>query len=257
METVHTLDTSALRGELRRETCWCGGLLGHDIDERYGRCPECQSLVLRRSYSAAELAELYSWNGYWHTHQVQDLGTPTIETRAWQDFYDRIPYWHSALRRLKPNPEYILEIGCGHGGFLALQKMQGVPHVVGVEVDEGTCQYAKRCFGLEHIVAGLYPDVSLPYPDYDLICGFDVLEHLTDPLRFLQAVRSQLRPRGACLFQTPCFFDQDSSWKHRIAEHTFLYSRCGAQRLLEAAGLTPLAICQTQYSDEMYVVGRI
>ena len=99
----------------------------------------------------------------------------------------------------------LLEIGCAHGGFLSYCRNHGVKNVVGVEVDEKTCDFARKHFNLPFVVSGLFPDVSLPIEEFDAVTGFDVIEHFINPIKGLDGVAHILKEDGICLFQTPCY----------------------------------------------------
>lgn len=247
------MQTAAAGKKLR---CWCGGKLGPSKHPLYGSCRKCGTQVLVRQLSDAELRSFYTKEGYWHEHMVKDYQFPPIEERADNDFRDRIPVWYQVLKKAKPNPRRVLEIGCAHGGFLHYCSTMGVPEVVGIEVDEATCAFARGRFGLRHVCAGLFPDVDLPFDTFDAITGFDVLEHLRDPLSALFAVTELLGEDGVFIFQTPCYRGEDAGWaQFRASEHLFLYNEKSIGMILAAAGLQVRDILPGYFPDDMFVVG--
>jgi 2-polyprenyl-3-methyl-5-hydroxy-6-metoxy-1,4-benzoquinol methylase len=74
---------------------------------------------------------------------------------------------------------------------------------------------------------------------FDLITGFDVIEHLHKPevLRFLDAAFRALRPGGRLVLQTP---NADSPWgtMHRYNDftHEVCFNPNALSRLLKLAG---------------------
>jgi ADP-heptose:LPS heptosyltransferase/2-polyprenyl-3-methyl-5-hydroxy-6-metoxy-1,4-benzoquinol methylase/glycosyltransferase involved in cell wall biosynthesis len=241
----------------RERRCWCGGALRPSVHPLYGRCEQCDTQVVWELLSAEQLREFYTMNGYWHEYQNVLANFPTIEERSVNDFHDRIPVWHQLLARYNPSPERLLEIGCSHGGFLSYARQHGAKDVVGVEVDETTCAFARSRFDLPHVVSGLFPDIELPFQNFDMITGFDVIEHFRDPLQGMQAVADHLTDDGMFIFQTPCYRGESASWaQFKAEEHLFLYNEQSVRLLFERCGLTVTEILPGYFRDDMFVIGR-
>lgn len=236
--------------------CWCNSeqfVDGPHLD--YGQCKYCGTLMSRRSPDQETLKDYYGCESYWRGEVVNRYGFPPIEQRARNDFHDRIPHWMEAVKRLAPDAKSILEIGCCHGGFLSLCKDKGFNKTVGIEVDVETCLFAKRTFGLEEVYAGLFPDVYLQ-GYFDVICGFDVLEHFSNPLEALVAAAERLTPDGIVMWQTP-LYKPIEGWPHfKPDEHFYLFDEESVKKLMFAAGLT----CNIEpacFPNDMMVWGRV
>jgi len=237
--------------------CWCGGALTQSVHELYGRCVACGTQVLRKQSTPAELKEFYGFDHYWHEHQTKDLSCPPIEQRAADDLKDRVPVWHKLLTQFKPGTQTLLEIGCAHGGFLHYSREHGIPTVVGVEVDEATCEFARNHFGLSHVYSGLFPAVKLPIERFDAITGFDVLEHLPDPVGALKAVAGLLADDGVFVFQLPCYRGEGREWRMFCPiNHVFLYTEESLHKLFVAAGLEVDKIVPGHFPEDVFVLGR-
>lgn len=222
----------------------------------YSQCEDCGTFVLGRAPAADALRGYYSLDGYWREHQRRDCGFPPIEVRAVNDFQDRIPVWHELLAQAQPQSRSMLEIGCAHGGFLHYCQERGVGTVVGVEVDEETCRFARERFGLAHVCAGLFPEVRLPVHRFDAIAGFDVLEHFREPLAAMQEVARLLKPEGVFLFQTPCYRGEGQNWSQfKPAEHLFLYNARNVRQLFDRAGLRITHVLPGYFSHDMFLLG--
>lgn len=238
-------------------TCWCGGVLEISVHSLYGRCTACGTLVLAQRLNAQQLKRFYTVDGYWRGHVVEKSGHPPIETRAENDFRDRIPVWHGLVEKYCPQAKSLIEIGCSHGGFLHYCRERGIPDVVGVEVDQATCDFAKRRFNLQHVQSGLFPDVKLPFAQFDVISGFDVLEHFLEPVRALRAVADLLKDDGVFIFQTPCYRGEGAGWEQfRPEEHIFLFDDQNIHRVMAQAELEVTEILPGYFRDDMFVVGR-
>src|SRR5215469_5525952 len=115
----------AAQGSLQKG-CVCGN---SDLDEfspGYLHCSRCETLVTRRDFDASislvtdDTHDLYG-HDYWYALQ-QRMGYPTIEARARQDLPERCVHWLRTLLKYKRPQGKLLELGCAHGGFVALAK---------------------------------------------------------------------------------------------------------------------------------------
>ncbi len=99
----------------------------------------------------------------------------------------------------------ILEVGCGTGGNLDMLSFFGV--VDAFEMDDEARKIAtKKSNGLANVVQGVCPH-AIPFQDkrYDLICAFDVLEHIMDDRGTLQALHAMLANKGYLLITVPAY----------------------------------------------------
>ena len=95
--------------------------------------------------------------------------------------------------------DHILEIGCGTGGNIKMLQQYG--NVKAIEMDDFAIEYAKTT-GAE-IRQGFLP-TNFPYEEkYDLICMFDVLEHIEEDKETLKVVKNHLNPNGQLLITVP------------------------------------------------------
>lgn len=237
-------------------TCWCGGSLGPSPHPDYFGCLRCGTQVAREIPGAETLRDHYRLDPYWRD-QAQRLDMPPIEVRARNDFGDRIPVWYRFLRRYQPACRSLLEIGCSHGGFLAYCRSHGIPEVVGVEVSPETCAFARERFGLPEVHPGLFPEVDLPRPSYDVIAAFDLFEHLSAPLSSAQAMLEHLAPGGALLLQLPCYRGEGRDWPMFLArDRLYLYTSDAIREILERAGFEVTAVTKAIFWYDQFVVAR-
>ncbi len=242
---------------LPSDLCWCGGKLQDSVHPHYFQCELCGTHVVKQKYSAEELQDFYTLSGYWHEHQTEISGFPAIEDRAKSDFRDRIPHWFQLVEKYSDKQESLLEIGCAHGGFLHYCRERGIEKVVGVEVDEETCMFARDHFQLPHVYSGLFPDVKLPMNSFDIITGFDVIEHFADPIAGITAISNLLSDNGVFVLQTPCFRGEANTWEQfKPLEHLFLYNESSINKLFLKCGLEITDILPGYFPDDMFVIGR-
>lgn len=94
----------------------------------------------------------------------------------------------------------ILEVGCGEGNFAL--NFPGTDYW-GIEPVSKQANIAASK-GLK-ILNGAYEDVSdqIPNGHFDLIACNDVIEHMIDPIGFLQNVKQKLKPTGKLIASIP------------------------------------------------------
>jgi len=99
----------------------------------------------------------------------------------------------------------VLDAGSGAGYGAALLKQSGALSIQGVEIDRETVEQARERFGaagVEFLVDDCerLEHVSGPF---DLICCFEVIEHLQRPESFLRRAGELLAEGGVLLVSTP------------------------------------------------------
>jgi SAM-dependent methyltransferase len=105
-------------------------------------------------------------------------------------------------RRLPASGVRLAELGCGSGGMLEALGRFGT--AVGVEMDP-TLRARARERGLD-VRAGALPDtIPLEPGRWDVVCHFDVLEHVDDEAGALAACRRLLAPGGRLFVTVPAY----------------------------------------------------
>jgi len=95
----------------------------------------------------------------------------------------------------------VLEIGCGRGGFLEKMQQKGVKGT-GLELNESALE-SSRSKGLE-VLNQTIQDHSVEHPaQYDVVCSFQVVEHIAAIKEFMQASVNVLKPGGKLIVSVP------------------------------------------------------
>lgn len=108
---------------------------------------------------------------------------------------------NSILKKYIPSGKIkIFEIGCGTGGNFPMLKKFG--DVFAMEMNEFASKYAAAATGLD-VRIGWLPD-NIPFNEkFDVICMFDVLEHIKDDKSALQEIQKLLNPGGIVILTVP------------------------------------------------------
>ncbi len=64
-------------------------------------------------------------------------------------------------------------------------------------------KYARSIIGAQKIHQASVEDVKLPNDYYDVITGFDIIEHVLDPTELLRKMSKWLKPGGVIILDTP------------------------------------------------------
>jgi 2-polyprenyl-3-methyl-5-hydroxy-6-metoxy-1,4-benzoquinol methylase len=95
----------------------------------------------------------------------------------------------------------ILDIGCGYGFLLKVLTEQHAAQTIGVEPAQAELAVARDELGLD--VRGSLEAVT--EADFDVVCLFEVIEHITEPLSFLKNMKRFIRPGGVLCIATDNF----------------------------------------------------
>jgi SAM-dependent methyltransferase len=129
----------------------------------------------------------------------------------------------------------ILEIGCGQGAMGARLARTGT--YVGVEPDEASCAVARARVEAAGgtVVQGDHTAVPAG-STYDLVCAFEVLEHIEDDVRTLDEWAAFVAPGGTLLLSVPAFRSRFNATDEQIG-HYRRYDPDELETKLRNAGL--------------------
>jgi SAM-dependent methyltransferase len=99
-----------------------------------------------------------------------------------------------ALRKFQKSGR-LLDVGCGTGIFLGEAQRSGNWEVMGVEPSPQAAAYASQVLGVP-IINKRFFEADVPEGSQDVVCMWNVLEHLDDPIRDLTIASNLLCPGG-------------------------------------------------------------
>ncbi|MDW8058893.1 MAG: class I SAM-dependent methyltransferase [Thermomicrobium sp.] len=133
---------------------------------------------------------------------------PTTERVAPESWALRVTYWQSlaAYRWASDHVrgKRVLDVGCGDG-YGTAELAARARYAVGLDDDGNVLREARRRYGAPRLAWVRARADRLPFRDesLDVVCCFQVLEHLREPERFLAEARRVLVPEGILLMTTP------------------------------------------------------
>jgi SAM-dependent methyltransferase len=104
-----------------------------------------------------------------------------------------------ALQSAFPKGGSILDVGCASGYFLESLGEKWARH--GIEIFRVAAQQARARGGISIYECDI-ASAGFASQSFDVVCSFDVVEHLAEPMGFFQEVRRILKPGGWLLLGT-------------------------------------------------------
>lgn len=228
------------------------------------RCPECSLVFVSPRLNPDALQRLYEEPQY-HQGVYGDGGfSPAmVLQRLWTD--GRLALAAKELGR-PVHGARLLEIGSGHGQFLDAARTAGYD-VTGVELSETASAHARDSLGLT-VHSTQLADAPLE-GRFDVVCAWDTIEHVPDPVEFWAAVRRLVADDGVVLFSTPYFSSLPSRllrqrwWTLKPTEHIWHYTPKTHRSVAAAAGMrvtrtivSPLSRANFSRLDSLVGVAR-
>jgi len=147
--------------------------------------------------------------------------------------------WHIVRRLIgEIRPRTILELGCGLGAFG--ERLAEIARYTGVEPDETSFAAAHERISTRGgtVLCGdhrIVPDKG----SYDLVCAFEVIEHMEDDKGTLAEWGELPRPGGHIMLSVPAFAERFGPYDEEVG-HYRRYSPEQMRELLAGAGLTDI-----------------
>jgi dolichol-phosphate mannosyltransferase len=200
---------------------------GHESHGRIVQCLSCGLVYTNPMISADDVLSLYA--------QVEDKTyLENVDARV-QTFQ----YNLDAIAGLLPTSGRMLEVGSYCGIFLDLARKRGWD-VTGVEPSVWASSYARDTLGVP-TVTGKIADLPKDTKPFDVLCSWDVLEHVSDPMAELEAFNERLRPGGVLAFSTLDYGNWyprllGERWPWMMDMHLYYFDQKVMKQMLERAG---------------------
>jgi len=152
--------------------------------------------------------------------------------KAWFN-QGRLKLFNHFIKKLSKKNLSILEIGCGMGTNVEMLSKYG--YVDGVEPAEIAISNCKKRFPNNKFFKKNIEELENK-KKYDLICLFDVLEHIDDDLQALNTISDLLEDNGDILISVPAYMFMWSSHDESI-HHYRRYTSTGIQEIVKKTNL--------------------
>lgn len=155
------------------------------------------------------------------------------ETHWW--FVARREILDALIKKFSPQKnKKILEIGAGTGANLEMLSTHG--RVTAVEPNDIARKNILEKFGNKvSVINAKIPNLNLA-EKYDLICLFDVLEHLENDKAALQEIKNYLQKNGRIILTVPAYQFMWSEHDKNL-HHFRRYNKKDLTKLVESCGL--------------------
>lgn len=158
------------------------------VHYRFVKCKNCGLIFSNPIFKEDKISSLYVNSSFDYTLEISCL------KETYGNYLKKIISEKKDISKMR-----ILDIGCGNGFFLEEAKKLGFGEVYGVEPSKKAVEKAPKWLKSRIKVDILKPGLfKANY--FDVICCFHTLDHVIDPNKFLQVVRSLLKKKGVVFF---------------------------------------------------------
>jgi 2-polyprenyl-3-methyl-5-hydroxy-6-metoxy-1,4-benzoquinol methylase len=225
----------------------------------HAQCQHCELVYTRTTLTMAADSAQYDDNAFMRAYvklKRHPLYARLESTKA--------GYLIERVQALRPALNTVLDIGASTGAVMAAAANKGLSPY-GIEPDSAMAEPLEDTYQTR-FKNGYFPDdVPSDWPKFDLVTLLDVLEHMIDPLPFLETIKESLSPHGVLLIQVPNFNSllvqldgvKNSNfcvghWQHFTLDTlTSLLARAGFQRLDAGNCISELDRIQSYSNEEI------
>ena len=167
----------------------------------YVRCVDCGTVYITPVPDASALSELYDFIGDDYFTDPRQLSLDFAPDKYGKEiaFTQKV---FAKLQRSATSTGRLLDVGCATGSFLTAAQELGCRKVQGVDISRPAIEYAQH-LGLDTVAADFCTTDRFAPGSYDVITMWSMLEHVPNPLAFVQRAYDLLAPEGLLLTCVP------------------------------------------------------
>src|ERR1700722_13614871 len=180
---------------------------------RYIICPDCVLGILYLQQKKQSLENIYEKENYF-----VELSAP-VQNPITQWFFTRQIFQSSsewAIKNFKAGK--ILDVGCGNGEFLS-DLQAGGWDVWGSDISSFAVKNTGKKIGKNRVKQGEFPNQTYSQK-FDVISFWHILEHVENPIDYLEKAKRMLKDDGTIIGEMPNF---DSALLRRFPLHYYWF----------------------------------
>ena len=203
-------------------------------------CKSCELGMLEDHRSKKEIIDFYK-----DEYRKHPLHRESSSPQELFDLYvnfqiDRI----NLLKKYLNKNTILLEVGCSVGMFL-YHVREYTNRIIGIDYDIDSINFATHKCGCL-IYNNDIQHTGLPKKSFDIICLFQVLEHVKNPIEFISQYKDYLKPNGRMCIEVPnindalrCAYNLPNYNRFYFHQaHLWYFSEKSLNILMKKAGFT-------------------
>lgn len=144
------------------------------------------------------------------------------------------------IKRYKPPPARLLDVGCSFGGFLLTALKEGY-EAFGIDISPYVVEEVKNHPILQQRISLSNVLDYTPPQTFDIITLIEVIEHLPEPEKVFQKLYDLLNSGGLLIIQTANFDGLQAKlfkehYHYYLPGHLYYYSKTNLTRILKTYG---------------------
>jgi SAM-dependent methyltransferase len=179
------------------------------------RCLDCSLVYLSPRPNESELSQIYPPNYYSH---VANNAHPTdlkLETPLGMALHLRLI--KRVSKNIQPHIQMcdslaFLDVGCGNGRALGSLHHEFGFKCTGIDFAIPDALIDEFKAPPIRLIRGNFMDFDFKGDNFDIIYASHLIEHLDNPISFLEKAGSLLKPGGICVIETP----NEKCWAHTL-----------------------------------------
>ncbi|MDD5530758.1 MAG: class I SAM-dependent methyltransferase [bacterium] len=216
------------------------------------KCEKCGQVFISPRLTEEGRKKIYEDHSYFDTGVYgfsNKFNLAMSLQRTWSN--DRLNLISELLNNNIENKK-LLEIGCAYGLFLNFAKQKGLD-VTGIEYSSTAVKWSKENLQL-NVHNGEIETIKLPENTYDVVCFWDVIEHVKNPELFLKSVRRVLKKDGVIVFSCPYFNSVPATvfksnwWTLRPEQHIWQFTPDTLGKLFGEQGMKLVKVIRNPLS---------
>ena len=206
----------------------------------YYRCHEC-GVIFQHPLPSLEEMINYADTEYKDGMYKEYLSADEIKNATFTYRLEKVLQIYREQNNELPSNLRIFDVGCSNGRFIEIAISRGYD-AWGLEFSESAISAASPAIR-DRIYKGDANEISkLKLGTFDVITAFDLIEHVFNPVGFLENLRQLAGDKSVFVFATPdasspIRFLMGKNWSMlQPFQHTVLLARKSAKQLLESTG---------------------